>query len=94
MQAVLKPMCGVVNRVCLLMSSSRVGYLHRYLHTQISLVSQEPVLFAETIRFNITFGLPDGDSSVTQEEVRCLSRPGPPPHCSWPLRLPLYFVDS
>ncbi len=57
--------------------------MHRYLHTQISLVSQEPVLFAETIRFNITFGLPDGDDSVTQEEVRRLSRPRIAPDCSW-----------
>mmetsp|Transcript_17526 Transcript_17526/g.52590 ORF Transcript_17526/g.52590 Transcript_17526/m.52590 type:complete len:687 (+) Transcript_17526:397-2457(+) len=47
---------------------------HEHLHTQISLVSQEPVLFAETIRFNITFGLPGGDSSVTQEEVEAAAR--------------------
>lgn len=82
-QAVLVPLCGVVKHVCLLVIQQRSwNLLHRYLHTQISLVSQEPVLFAETIRFNITFGLPDGDSSVTQEEVRRLSRPRTAPDCS------------
>ncbi|XP_043924853.1 ABC-type oligopeptide transporter ABCB9 [Protopterus annectens] len=32
-------------------------YDHRYLHSKVSLVSQEPVLFARTISQNITYGL-------------------------------------
>lgn len=40
--------------------------------TQVALVSQEPVLFADTIQANITFGLPEG--SVTQEQVEAAAR--------------------
>ncbi|XP_071657066.1 antigen peptide transporter 2 [Patagioenas fasciata] len=41
-------------------------YEHRYLHRQVALVPQEPVLFSGTIRDNITFGLEGcGDEEVT-----------------------------
>uniref|UniRef100_A0A8D0FCK4 ABC transporter domain-containing protein n=1 Tax=Strix occidentalis caurina TaxID=311401 RepID=A0A8D0FCK4_STROC len=33
-------------------------YEHRYLHRQVALVGQEPVLFSGTIRDNITLGVP------------------------------------
>ncbi|XP_006865440.1 PREDICTED: ATP-binding cassette sub-family B member 9 isoform X2 [Chrysochloris asiatica] len=36
------------------------AYEHKYLHRMISLVSQEPVLFARSIRDNIAYGLPEG----------------------------------
>ncbi|XP_059690792.1 antigen peptide transporter 2 [Gavia stellata] len=40
-------------------------YEHRYLHRQVVLVGQEPVLFSGTIRDNITFGLEDcGEEAV------------------------------
>jgi hypothetical protein len=42
---------------------------HRFLHTQVALVSQEPVLFAESIRFNLTFGIPGGSANITQDQV-------------------------
>ncbi len=40
---------------------------------QISIVSQEPVLFAETILYNICFGMPKGTESVSREQVRALT---------------------
>lgn len=30
---------------------------HEFLHKQVSIVSQEPVLFAESILYNIAFGV-------------------------------------
>ncbi|NWI24084.1 TAP2 protein, partial [Sula dactylatra] len=41
-------------------------YEYRYLHRQVVLVGQEPVLFSGTIRDNITFGL----EGCTEDEVR------------------------
>ncbi|NXE30881.1 TAP2 protein, partial [Ardeotis kori] len=41
-------------------------YEHRYLHRQVALVGQEPVLFSGTIRDNIVFGL----EGCGEEEVR------------------------
>ncbi|KAM6325997.1 antigen peptide transporter 2-like isoform 2-T4 [Alca torda] len=41
-------------------------YEHRYLHRQVALVGQEPVLFSGTIRDNIIFGL----EGCGEEEVR------------------------
>ncbi|NWI64831.1 TAP2 protein, partial [Todus mexicanus] len=41
-------------------------YEHRYLHRQVVLVGQEPVLFSGTVRDNITFGL----EGCREEEVR------------------------
>lgn len=38
---------------------------------QIAIVSQEPVLFAATILYNICFGMPDSEA-VTQEQARHL----------------------
>ncbi|XP_036104835.1 antigen peptide transporter 2 isoform X2 [Molossus molossus] len=32
-------------------------YEHRYLHRQVALVGQEPVLFSGSVRYNITYGL-------------------------------------
>ncbi|XP_056603134.1 ATP-binding cassette sub-family B member 9 [Triplophysa dalaica] len=34
-------------------------YQHHYYHSQVSLVAQEPVLFARTVQRNISYGLPD-----------------------------------
>lgn len=42
---------------------------HSYLHTQIALVSQEPVLFAGSIAANIGFGCPGGGASREQLEA-------------------------
>lgn len=36
---------------------------------QISIVSQEPVLFAESIAYNIAFGMPGGLQGVSMEQV-------------------------
>nr|XP_033779438.1 antigen peptide transporter 2 isoform X2 [Geotrypetes seraphini] len=40
-------------------------YDHKYLHTKVSLVGQEPVLFARSVTENVTFGLQD----YSMEEV-------------------------
>ena len=37
---------------------------------QISIVSQEPVLFAESILYNICFGMPKGTEGVSREQAR------------------------
>lgn len=42
-------------------------YDHKYLHSQISLVGQEPVLFTGSIKENIIYGLQDASMS----EVKC-----------------------
>ncbi len=47
---------------------------HRFLHTQVALVSQEPLLFADTLRFNICFGVPGGVAGVTQEDIESAAR--------------------
>ncbi|XP_044777015.1 ABC-type oligopeptide transporter ABCB9 isoform X3 [Neomonachus schauinslandi] len=44
---------------CVLLDGKPIGaYDHKYLHRVISLVSQEPVLFARSITDNISYGLP------------------------------------
>ncbi|KAG8456058.1 hypothetical protein GDO86_002020 [Hymenochirus boettgeri] len=45
-------------------------YDHKYLHAKISMVSQEPVLFARSIENNISYGL----TSVPQEVVSAAKR--------------------
>lgn len=39
---------------------------HRWLHRQVSIVSQEPVLFAETLFYNIAFGVEPGQATLEQ----------------------------
>jgi hypothetical protein len=39
---------------------------HVWLHSHISIVSQEPVLFAESLFYNITFGMPPGKATLAQ----------------------------
>ena len=41
-----------------------------FLRLQISIVSQEPVLFAESILYNICFGMPRGTEGVSREQAR------------------------
>lgn len=36
---------------------------------QVAIVSQEPILFAESILYNIAFAMPKGTASVTMAEV-------------------------
>lgn len=43
------------------------SFSHKFLHRQVSLVGQEPVLYSRSVRDNITYGLPDG--SLSDEEV-------------------------
>ena len=38
---------------------------HQHLHSQIGIVSQEPVLFAASIFYNISFGLRRGEADAT-----------------------------
>jgi ABC-type multidrug transport system fused ATPase/permease subunit len=45
---------------------------HVYLHSQVALVSQEPVLFAASIADNIAFGCPGG--SASQEQIEAAAR--------------------
>ncbi|KAJ1146776.1 hypothetical protein NDU88_013036 [Pleurodeles waltl] len=42
-------------------------YDHKYLHSKISLVGQEPVLFTGSIKQNITYGLQDASMSKVKE---------------------------
>lgn len=44
---------------------------HTFLHTQVALVSQEPLLFADTLRFNICFG---AGGEVPQPAVEAAAR--------------------
>ncbi len=37
---------------------------------QVSIVSQEPILFAESIMHNIAYGMPGGSASVSLAMVR------------------------
>jgi len=41
----------------------------RWLHKQIGFVSQEPVLFAATIRENIIYGVQDADTQISDERI-------------------------
>ncbi|XP_053158184.1 antigen peptide transporter 2-like isoform X2 [Hemicordylus capensis] len=41
------------------------GYEHKYLHRQVALVGQEPILFSGSVRDNITYGV----QNCSQEEV-------------------------
>ncbi|XP_066110254.1 antigen peptide transporter 2 [Saccopteryx bilineata] len=45
-------------------------YEHRYLHRQVALVGQEPVLFSGSVRDNITYGL----TGCSDEEVMAAAR--------------------
>ncbi|CAN9503622.1 unnamed protein product [Ophioblennius macclurei] len=45
-------------------------YDHHYLHKKIAVVSQEPVLFSGTIRYNIAYGLPGCSLDQIQEAAR------------------------
>ena len=42
---------------------------------QVSIVSQEPVLFADSIMHNIAYGMPGGSSSVSLAMVRSSATP-------------------
>ncbi|KAG7315891.1 hypothetical protein KOW79_020757 [Hemibagrus wyckioides] len=46
------------------------NYQHKYLHSKIVAVGQEPVLFSGTIRDNITYGLPDCSLERIEEAAR------------------------
>ena len=41
----------------------------QHLHQQIGIVSQEPVLFADSIFYNIAFGLPRGEIDASLAQV-------------------------
>nr|XP_039268092.1 ATP-binding cassette sub-family B member 9-like isoform X1 [Styela clava] len=47
-------------------------YCHKYLHQKISLVGQEPVLYARSIKENIAYGM--DDSEYTMEDVVAAAR--------------------
>ena len=44
---------------------------HAWLHKQVAIVSQEPVLFAESLFYNIAFGAEKGEASVSLAQVGC-----------------------
>lgn len=46
---------------------------------QVSIVSQEPVLFAESILYNITFGVQDPESVPLAQVPVCMLWPLPSP---------------
>lgn len=54
---------------------------------QVSIVSQEPVLFAESIMHNIAYGMPGGTANVSLAQV------SHPPSLS-PTPLPVCLADS
>ncbi|KAM4642747.1 antigen peptide transporter 2-like isoform 1-T2 [Discoglossus pictus] len=45
-------------------------YTHRFLHSKVALVAQEPVLFAGTMRYNIGYGLQDLPEEKLKEAAR------------------------
>lgn len=42
---------------------------HAWLHRQVAIVSQEPILFAESLFYNIAFGAAKGEASVSLAQV-------------------------
>uniref|UniRef100_A0A3Q3IZX4 Transporter associated with antigen processing, subunit type a n=2 Tax=Monopterus albus TaxID=43700 RepID=A0A3Q3IZX4_MONAL len=46
------------------------SYDHRFLHKKVAVVSQDPVLFSDSIRYNITYGLADCSQDEVQEAAR------------------------
>lgn len=48
---------------------------HAWLHRQVAIVSQEPVLFAESIFYNIAFGADRGEDSVSLAQVDSMCTP-------------------
>jgi hypothetical protein len=58
----------VLPAAVLLDGTSLTSVQHSWLHQRIALVSQEPVLFADTIAANIAFGCPGGTASQEQLE--------------------------
>lgn len=46
------------------------NYQHKYLHSKVVAVGQEPVLFSGTIRDNISYGLPDCSLQRIEEAAR------------------------
>ncbi|XP_062846203.1 antigen peptide transporter 2a [Trichomycterus rosablanca] len=46
------------------------NYQHKYLHSKLVVVGQEPVLFSGTIRDNIAYGLPDCSLERIEEAAR------------------------
>ena len=82
--------CAVCCHVCRLRSAaitcaelqtigvrSRVQIDQMLSRAQIAIVSQEPVLFADTILYNICFGMPHGVQGVPMAQARALCRRAP-----------------
>ncbi|KAK2830763.1 hypothetical protein Q5P01_018694 [Channa striata] len=46
------------------------SYDHRFLHKKVAVVSQDPVLFSGSIRYNIAYGLPDCSLEKIQEAAQ------------------------
>ncbi|XP_076865655.1 antigen peptide transporter 2a [Brachyhypopomus gauderio] len=46
------------------------NYQHKYLHSKVVAVGQEPVLFSGTVRENIAYGLPDCSHKSVEEAAR------------------------
>ena len=42
---------------------------HDWLHSQVAIVSQEPVLFADSLFANISYGLPKGAAEASQSQA-------------------------
>ena len=40
---------------------------HQYLHTKVALVSQEPVLFARSVKENIAYNVPDSSDELVRK---------------------------
>ncbi|XP_078365002.1 ABC-type oligopeptide transporter ABCB9-like [Oculina patagonica] len=49
------------------------NFEHKYLHSKVALVGQEPVLFARSVKENIAYGL-DSDGEIDQSLVEDVSR--------------------
>ncbi|XP_015761498.1 PREDICTED: ATP-binding cassette sub-family B member 9-like [Acropora digitifera] len=49
------------------------SYDHKYLHSKIAMVGQEPVLFARSIKENIAYGLSSNNSMIDQSLVEHVS---------------------
>ncbi|XP_072562108.1 antigen peptide transporter 2a [Paramormyrops kingsleyae] len=46
------------------------SYQHKYLHSKVAMVGQDPVLFSGSVRDNITYGLEDCPLEVVQEAAQ------------------------
>ncbi len=65
MERFYDPTCGSI----LIDGHEIQDYDHKYLHRQLAMVGQEPVLFNRTIKENILYGINETDDSTIKDDT-------------------------